>query len=104
MNPRIYRLIIRPEAVAEVAEATGWYEQRERGLGRDFLRAFRAAAATLRRNPLLYQIVAADARRVVLRRFPYSIFFEVHGSDVVVLACFHESRDPAEWRERISHS
>ena len=102
MNPRIHRLIIRPEAVAEVSEATGWYEQRESGLGRDFLRSFRAAAAALRRNPLHYQIVAGDARRVVLRRFPYSIFFEVHGSDVVVLACFHESRDPAEWRERIS--
>ncbi|HEX8830131.1 MAG TPA: type II toxin-antitoxin system RelE/ParE family toxin [Longimicrobium sp.] len=102
MNPRIYRLVIRPEAVAEVAEATGWYAQRERGLGLDFLRAFRAAAEVLRRSPLQYQTVAAEARRVVLRRFPYSVFFEVHGSEVVVLACFHESRDPAAWRERLT--
>ncbi len=102
MTPRIYRLVIRPEAAEEVAEATVWYEERARGLGRDFLRAFRAAAAVLRRDPLLYQPVAADARRVVLRRFPYSVFYEVHGSEVVVLACFHESRDPAEWRERIA--
>lgn len=78
-----------------------WYEERERGLGRDFLRAFRAATAVLRRTPLLYPLVAG-ARRVLLRRFPYSVFYEVHEVEVVVLACFHESRDPEEWRARIS--
>lgn len=99
-----YRLIIRPEADEEVAEAARWYETRERGLGREFLRAFRASVAPLRRNPFLYPIVVEEARRVLVRRFPYSIFYEVHGSDVVVLACFHEARDPRDWQERITRA
>jgi hypothetical protein len=49
-----YRLVIRPEARAEVAEAAQWYEARSAGLGRDFVRAFRAATDVLRRNPYLY--------------------------------------------------
>lgn len=62
-----YRSTIRPEADEEVAEAARWYEARERGLGREFLRAFRAATAALRRNPFLYQTVVEEARRVLLR-------------------------------------
>lgn len=98
----MYRLIIRPEADEEVREAALWYESRERGLGREFLRAFRAATCVLRRNPLLSQIVLEQARRVLLRRFPYAVFYEVHGSDVVILACLRESRDREEWEGRIT--
>jgi plasmid stabilization system protein ParE len=97
-----YRLVIRPEAKAELTEGTRWYEARTRGLGREFLRAFRAATGPLRRNPFMYPIVVGEGRRVLLRRFPYSIFYEVHGSDVVILACFHEARDPEEWQRRIT--
>ncbi|HEX6038062.1 type II toxin-antitoxin system RelE/ParE family toxin [Longimicrobium sp.] len=94
------RLLIRPEARAEVAEAAGWYEAREPGLGRDFLRAFRAATDRLRRDPFHYQIVFADMRRVLLRRFPYGVFYEIHGADVVVLGCMHTARDPELWQGR----
>jgi hypothetical protein len=52
-----YRVVIQPVAKAEVAEAATWYEQQEHGLGREFLRAFRAGTAVLRRNPFQYQPV-----------------------------------------------
>ena len=103
MTTSRYRLVIRPEARAEVAEAAKWYDAREQGLGRDFLRAFRAGTDVLRRNPFLYQIVFEDMRRVLLRRFPYGVFYEIHGSDVVVLGCMHEARDPEVWQKRASH-
>ena len=97
----IYRLVIRPEADAEVYEASHWYEERREGLGKEFLSAFTAATSTLRRKPHLYPIVAGEARRVLLQRFPYSVIYEVRGEEVVVLACFHESRDPQEWKRRL---
>jgi plasmid stabilization system protein ParE len=102
VSTRRYRLVIRPEAHAEVAEAAQWYDERSRGLGRDFLRAFRAATDVLRRNPYLYQIIFEDMRRVVMRRFPYSVFYEIHEPDVVVLGCMHEARDPEDWQKRAS--
>jgi plasmid stabilization system protein ParE len=101
LSPRSYRVLIRPEAEEEVREAASWYEAQERGLGRDFLRAFRASTASLRRNPHQYQVVLEQVRRVLLHRFPYSVFYEVHEPTVVILACLHEARDPDEWRERV---
>lgn len=102
MSPRLYRLVIRPEAEAELAEAVQWYEAKERGLGSEFLRAFRAATAVLRRNPNLYQVVEGEARRILVGRFPYGIIYEIHGAEVVILACFHSSREPESWTRRIS--
>jgi len=62
VSPQVYRLIIWPEAEKEVSEAAHWYEAQERGLGREFLRAFRAATAILRRTPLHYQPMEEEAR------------------------------------------
>ena len=100
----MYRLIIWPDAEADLAEAAQWYEAQERGLGRQFMHAFRGATSILRRTPLHYQPVVEEARRVLLRRFPYAVFFEIHGSDVVILACLHTARDPEEWQRRITRS
>lgn len=104
MSPPTYRLVIWPEAETEVADAARWYEQQEKGIGREFLRAFRAATGVLRRTPLHYQPVFVEARRLLLRRFPYAVFFEIHDADVVILACLHTSRDPREWQRRVTRS
>lgn len=101
MSPRVYRLVIGPEAESELAEAAQWYEAQQRGLGHEFLRAFRAATAVLRRTPLHYQVVVEQVHRILLRRFPYAVFYEVHGPEVVILACLHTARDPEEWQRRI---
>jgi hypothetical protein len=41
-------------------------------------------------------------RRVLVRRFPYSVFYEIHDPDVVVLGCMHGARDPDEWQKLAS--
>lgn len=99
-----YRLRIRPEAREEVRAAAAWYEGQRPGLGREFLRVFRAATDPLRANPFAYQAVAEDARRVLLGRFPFAVFYAVHSPEVVILACLHQARDPEEWERRITRS
>lgn len=96
-----FRLVIRPEADAEVAEAARWYEERRAGLGAEFLDAFAASTDRLRRDPYLYAPILRDARRVLVQRFPYSVIYEVHRDEVVILSCFHERRDPKEWMRRV---
>jgi len=96
-----YRLLVRPQAAAEPAEAVDWYEQRSKGLGSEFLRSDDAALAQIARNPLQYQVVMGQARRAPLRRFPYSLTYTVFEREVVILACFHGSRDPRRLQGRI---
>lgn len=95
-------VIFTPAASAELIEAQDWYEKEVAGLGRQFLDSVTAATERIIANPLLFPVIYKNARRALLRRFPYSIIFviELNGA-VTVIACFHASRNPARWRNRL---
>ena len=69
-----YRLIVRPEAEADLQEAFDGYERHVPGLGADFLAAIDGAMNSMLSNPLQYPIVYRNARRALTRRFPYQVF------------------------------
>ena len=88
----------RAEARAEFDEAFDWYEQQSYGLGGDFLRVIAAAEEQLTRNPEAFPPTRNRFRRILLRRFPYALHFELlSGQCVSVLACPHHRRSPACW-------
>ena len=93
-------LIFIPEAHTDIAEAYLWYEEQSLGLGMDFLRCLKASFTSIQRNPLIYQIVHEHYRRAMVRRFPYSIFFEDNETQSVVYAVFHCSQNPDKWHKR----
>ncbi len=96
-----YKIIVRPEAEREIQEAFDWYENRSEGLGAEFLRAADACLSGVQRNPEVYQIVHTEIRRALLRRFPYALFYLVREDTIIVLACFHIKRSPADWQRRV---
>jgi len=49
----------------------------------------------------MYPIVFSNARRAVLRRFPYSLIYVESGDDILVVACFHGRRNPRRWQDRL---
>ncbi len=95
------RLIIRPEAEAELVEAFDWYERRVPGLGADFLSAVDAALDAILSNPPQHPAVYRTIRRALTPRFPYQVLFVVEQEAVVVIAVFHGARDPRTWQDRL---
>ena len=93
-------IVIRPEAEAEISEAFRWYEDKNEGLGSEFMRALDASLSYIQRNPMAYAVIHKQMRRALLRRFPYSVIYLIEGGKIVVLACFHASRDPKQWKKR----
>jgi plasmid stabilization system protein ParE len=93
-------VVVRLAAAADVAEAYRWYEERRIGLGEEFLAAVDAAVGSAADNPQLYPVVHRDTRRVLLRRFPYGLYYRVLATRIVVVACFHAKRAPTAWRKR----
>ena len=92
--------VFRTAAAADVEEAHNWYEGQRRGLGEEFLAAVQAALEQVESNPQLYAVLYRDTRRVLLRRFPYGLYYRVLDDRVIVVACFHAKRDPRVWRAR----
>ena len=95
------RILFRPQARAEVLEAQAWYESRARGLGFEFARSVEAAVASAARDPEAFALVAGNCRRVLLRRFPFSMVYRVCGDELLVVAVFHHRRDPSRLVRRV---
>ena len=64
------RLVYRPKALEEVAQAAQWYEERRIGLSAEFLHALDATIDSVQNNPLHYPTIRSGMRRALLRRFP----------------------------------
>jgi plasmid stabilization system protein ParE len=94
-------VIVDPEAAADVAAASDWCEAQRPGLGDAFEAAFFEALDAVLRAPEAYRVVHRDVRRVLLRRFPYELYYRVFGEDLVVIACLHGRRHPARWLRRL---
>lgn len=90
-----------PAARLEVIEARDWYEQRSPGLGDAFAQEIDRQVQRIAENATGFPVMLADVRRVRLRRFPYGLFYRIVDDECFVLACFHASRDPKRWRERV---
>ena len=96
------RFIVRPQARLELAEASDWYDERNPGLGDEFLHAFDEAVVAIRRNPFQYQAIRGKRRRVGLGKFPYGLIYIVSDDEIIVISCFHGHRDPSRWKARTS--
>jgi toxin ParE1/3/4 len=93
-------LIVREEAEADLADARKWYEQQRAGLGDEFILCVDAAFERIRRMPEVHPILYKDARRALVRRFPYGVFYRVEADYISVLAVMHNRRDPRRWQSR----
>jgi plasmid stabilization system protein ParE len=92
-------VVLSLEAGAEFDEAVDWYEQRA-GSGSEFVARVREVLKQIGQTPELHAVIDRDVRRVVLRRFPYSILYRVRFDRVEVIAVFHSRRDPSAWQGR----
>jgi hypothetical protein len=79
-------LVIVPEAEAEIAEATAWFEDSAAGRGDAFLRALDATLAAVARDPRQHPIAFADVRRAMLQGFPYALMYVTFADAIVVVA------------------
>ena len=94
----IRKLIVRQKAEQQASLARDWYDEQLDGLGNQFIGELETAILSAHRNPLHYQILHRKMRRVLLRRFPYSLFFVAEETRVVILAVLRQSENPKKWR------
>ena len=93
-------VVMRVQARAEFDEAFDWYEQQRTGLGVEFMEQVQAVFDQISAMPELHPAVYRDVRKALVRNFPYSVFYRVGTGRVIVLAVFHNKRNPVVWRSR----
>lgn len=90
-----------PAAEDEFLEAIAWYEEERPGLGGEFLAEVERATRRIVSFPLHGSPYLVGTRRIVLRRFPYSVVYWPDPDDLLVIAVAHSKRKPGYWRSRV---
>ncbi len=97
MNFNVY---FHPQAEAELREAAVYFDNESFGLGRHFLDDLQYAINLISFTPEISPVIKKNVRRKPLRKFPYSLFYIVFGSDIRILAVAHQRRRPFYWKYR----
>ena len=93
-------VVFRRAARAEFDADADFYERRAKGLGRRFTLAVERVIDRAAAQPDFYPLALDDVREAIVPSFPYCVYYRAEPSQLVVLAVFHTSRDPATWQGR----
>ncbi|MDA3935736.1 MAG: type II toxin-antitoxin system RelE/ParE family toxin [Actinomycetota bacterium] len=88
-------------ALADIESARQWYEAQRPGLGDEFVDAVDDAMESVLAFPIAYPDDYRGARRFLIQRFPYCLYYRLEDDNVVVVACLHAVRDPERKRRRL---
>lgn len=98
--PRSLRFL--PEVESDVEDAYWWYEEKDIGLGEEFLRRLEQAYSRITAHPEHFPIRFDDIRRILVRRFPYAVYFYHDNETVFVTYVFHTAQNPEKLIERLN--
>ena len=89
------------EAERELIDGALFYAREANAeLGLAFIGEFERSLGVLCTRPRLGAVWRGATRRFPLRRFPYSIVYQVKPEEVRVIAIAHQRRRPGYWRGR----
>jgi plasmid stabilization system protein ParE len=92
---------VHPAAADELRETAAFYSERgDHELGLSLISEFERALDLLSANPELGAVWRGSTRRFPLRRFPYSLVYQVKAQEFQVIALVHQRRRPGYWKSR----
>ena len=92
-------LRILPAVAADVAEAARWYDKEGYlGLGDRFVATFHSCVEHLCEQGEIHRVVYSEFRRVLLRPFPYALYYRYQGEVMVISLVIHGARNPRRIR------
>ncbi len=92
-------------AAEEAIAAANWYDEQRKGLGTEFTNAVETAIDQIEEgqiplSPILDKVGEQTIKRLMLKRFPFSIIVLENRAETVVIAIAHHSRKPGYWKKR----
>ena len=91
MKLRFHRLV-----QVEANDAISWYEDQRSGLGDEFFDTFISLIDEIATNPegFPFWLASKTIRNAKMKRFPFSVLYEILPLKVKILCLRHEKRHP----------
>ena len=94
-------LILLLQADLDIQAAFGRYEDVQPGRGEVFLHQLDGSLTLLRAHPEIAPVYTGPYRRLLMRDFPYGIFYQAQPSRIVIAAIMDLRQDPETIRRKL---
>jgi plasmid stabilization system protein ParE len=88
------------DALAELKSAISWYLERNEIAAYKFVDEIDNGIESIRSAPKRWPILELNARKFLLKRFPFAIIYRERPTEIQVIAVGHGHRRPGYWRAR----
>ena len=93
-----FEVVLAPETETDITDAFVWYRKRSALAADGFRVEVFDAIGQIGDAPLSWPADDDRNRKCVLRRFPFSVVYDLAGKTVTILAIAHHRRRPNYWR------
>ena len=95
------KIIIQSSALTDLADGFDFYEEKELGLGGYFLDSLYSDIDSLQLYAGIHLIQFGKYHRLLSKRFPYGIYYQVKDNSAIIRAVLDLRRDPQQIRRRL---
>lgn len=93
----VHKLDILYQVEIEIIDGFNWYENKQSGLGGNFVEEVERTIKYIEKYPNHYQIKYRNKyREAVLRKFPYVIIYEIIENTIVIFSVFPSKDSPSK--------
>ncbi len=96
-----HKVLFRPSAERHLLDTARFYEQKAEGLGLKFFAAVDKITEFLVSSPKIYPIAWDGLRRAIVTGFPFTLYYQIDGKEVWVIAILHQRLNPEKVRDWI---
>lgn len=96
------RIRILPAARRDLVDGYRFYERQAEGIGRYFLDTLYSDIESLRIHAGIHAQCIGAYRRLLSKRFPYSVYYQVEADEILVYAVFDNRRNPERIHRRLT--
>jgi len=97
------RISIQASALSELRAGFRFYEAKEPGLGAYFLDTLSSDIDSLLLYAGIHSIHFERFHRLLSKRFPYAVFYQIKGDDILVRAVLDLRCDPVRIARKLDH-
>lgn len=95
-----YRVVFIEGVDYDIADATEWYENQQKGLGLKFISDWENTINYVTNEPLAFEIKFKAFRQAGFKTFPFLIIFELENNTVKIYSVIHAKRFPSKRYKR----
>ena len=84
-----------PAALQDIRDTHDWYKAQKQNLGKEFTKEVLNGVESLQENVVVHRFFFSPVRYVRLKRFPYSIFYQLDGpqENLLIVAVLGNKQD-----------